>query len=165
MLHLSVPRALAVLVAALALGGCGNSDDDDNETRGSASGDDPHAAERQACVDRINGFRASEGLPALMRWTEQEACTDEQAANDSRSGEAHGAFGRCQEGAQNECPSWGSVEDVIRDCLQSMWDEGPGEPYAEHGHYLNMSNPDYRKVSCGFHETASGKVWAIQNFR
>lgn len=148
--------SLAPLVVA-----CG-SDDDDNA--GNGGGDDAYAADRQACVDRINGFRATLDLAPLKRWTEQEACTDGEAASDSQTGKAHGEFGSCKEGAQNECPGWGSVKDAIENCLQSMWDEGPGEPYSEHGHYINMSNPDYTMVACGFHEAANGKVWAIQNF-
>lgn len=146
----------------MLLSGCGS---DDGAGPNAAAGNDAHASDRQACVDRVNGFRATLGLSPLMRWTEQETCTDAQAKSDSQSGEAHGAFGSCKEGAQNECPGWGSIEDTIHSCLQSMWDEGPGEPYSEHGHYINMSNPDYTKVACGFHETANGKVWAIQNFR
>jgi hypothetical protein len=46
-----------------------------------------------------------------------------------------------------------------------MWDEGPGEPYSEHGHFLNMSSTDSTQVACGFYEAPNGKVWAIQNFR
>ena len=151
-----------VLLACLSLAACGSSDDGNG---GATGGNDAYAADRRACVDRINGFRATLGLPPLKRWTEQEACTDTEATSDSQTDKAHGAFGSCKEGAQNECPGWGSVDETIQGCLQSMWDEGPGEPYSEHGHYINMSNPDYTQVACGFHETADGKVWAIQNFR
>lgn len=151
------------LLAFTALA-CGSADDSKVDGDGPTDGSDTYAADRQACVDRINGFRATLDLPPLARWTEQETCTDTQAASDSQTGQAHGKFGACKEAAQNECPGWGSVGDTIQDCLQSMWDEGPGEPYSEHGHYINMSSSDYTKVACGFHETADGKVWAIQNF-
>jgi hypothetical protein len=67
--------------------------------------------------------------------------------------------------AQNECPGWGSTEQVINGCLQLMWDEGPSEPYSAHGHYINMTNPSYTMVACGFYETASGDVWSVQNFQ
>jgi hypothetical protein len=154
-----LPLALAVLTPS-----CSSSGDDKGDGSGATGGNDAYAADRQACVDRINGFRATVGLPPLSRWAEQEGCTDTEAASDSQTGQAHGKFGACKESAQNECPGWGSVDDTIQDCLQSMWDEGPGEPYSEHGHYINMSSPDYTKVACGFHETANGKVWAIQNF-
>jgi Cysteine-rich secretory protein family len=140
------------------------SSSNDGGSGGSGAANDAYASERQACVDRINGFRATLGLPALARWKDQEGCTDTEAASDSQTGQAHGKFGSCKEGAQNECPGWGSVEQTVQGCLQSMWDEGPGEPYSEHGHYINMSNPDYKQVACGFHETPDGKVWAIQNF-
>ena len=132
---------------------------------GAGPSGDPYAQARQDCVDRINAFRATEGLPPYERWTSAESCIDGQAQSDSISGEAHGAFGDCDENAQNECPGWGSVDDIIQDCLQDMWDEGPGQPFEEHGHYINMSSTDYTMVACGFFETADGDIWAIQNFR
>jgi hypothetical protein len=140
-------------------GGAGNT--------GGGMGNDSVASDaaRQACVDRINGFRATLGLTPLARWTEQESCSDAEAKSDSMTGDAHSAFGRCGEGAQNECPGWGSVDQVVQDCLQDMWDEGPGEPYSDHGHYINMSNPDYERVACGFAKSADGGLWAVQNFR
>lgn len=129
-------------------------------------GSDPFARWRQVCVDKINAFRATEGKPPYERWTDAEACTDAEAKSDSETKKAHGAFGRCAESAQNECPNWGSdVEKIISGCLQSMWNEGPGEPFEAHGHYLNMSSTKYKRVACGFHLTADGKLWAIQNFK
>lgn len=43
-----------------------------------------------------------------------------------------------------------------------MWNEGPGEDFDEHGHYLNMTNDRYSRVACGFHDTGS-EIWAVQN--
>lgn len=118
----------------------------------------------QDCVDRINQFRwECQCLPPLERWADAEACTDEQSGNDQSTGVAHDNFGACGEFAQNTCPNWGSETDVVTGCLQAMWDEGPGEPFEEHGHYINMSNPDYTKVACGFFASEAG-VWANQNF-
>jgi hypothetical protein len=77
----------------------------------------------------------------------------------------HGAFGQCEEHAQNECPGWPSIVDVIEGCLQLMWDEGPGEPYSAHGHYINMTDAAYSEGACGFHTTPEGAVWAVQDFR
>lgn len=153
-----------------------------NGTGGSSSGSggggnvgnsgDPLDQARQACVDRINDFRATLGLPPYQRWVEQEACTDGQAQSDSQTGQAHGAFGDCGENAQNECPGWRSIDQTISGCLQSMWDEGPppttpcrGQCFQDHGHFINMSSERYTQVSCGFFETPEGEVWAIQNFR
>jgi hypothetical protein len=132
---------------------------------GGGATSDPYAQARQDCVDRINAFRATENKPPYERWTSAEACTDGQAQSDSMTGNAHGAFGDCNERAQNECPGWRSVNQIIQGCLQDMWDEGPGEPFSEHGHYINMSNTNYTMVACGFFETSGGQVWAIQNFR
>jgi hypothetical protein len=156
--------ALRAVYVALLMVGC-SSDDGSPGGAGGTGGSDPYAAERQACVDRINGFRATLSLPPLAAWTEQGSCTDGEAKSDSETGNAHGAFGACTERAQNECPGWGSVEQTIQGCLQDMWDEGPGEPYSEHGHFINMSSPDATRVACGFYERPDGKVWAIQNFR
>jgi hypothetical protein len=133
-----------------------------------APGADPYSAARQACVDKINGFRATLGLAALTRWTAQESCADGQATSDSMTGKAHGAFGRCTEGAQDECPGWKTIDSIqapTGSCLDQMWAEGPGSDYATHGHYINMSNPKYTRVACGYYVIPGGKVWAVQDFK
>ncbi len=120
----------------------------------------------QICVDIINQYRASIGRVPLGRWTEMEACAEDQGFADSQSGTPHSAFGQCTEWAQNECPNWpGPPEQMIDNCLAVMWAEGPGEPYSEHGHYINMANPSYTKVACGFAVLPNGRVWAVQDFR
>ena len=127
---------------------------------------DPYAD----CVARINQFRAEcQCLPPLMRWTAAESCADMQAEYDANGAGPHGGFRDhiCSPrgNAQNECPGWGSVGQVISGCLQAMWDEGPGEPFSEHGHYINMSNTSYTRVACGFYTTPGGSLWAVQNFQ
>ena len=118
----------------------------------------------QDCVDRINQLRwECQCLPPLQRWTQQEICSDTQSAADQQSNGAHGNFGQCGENGQNTCPNWGSEADVIGGCLQMMWNEGPGQPFSEHGHYLNMSSTKYSKVACGRASSGSG-VWSNQNF-
>ena len=156
---------LALLLVPLFALSCG--DDDPDKTADGAPRDwtDEYPDERTSCTDRINGFRATLDLPPLDRWRDTEACADAQAEEDSKTGRAHGAFGDCGELAQNECPGWGSLNEIIEGCLQAMWDEGPGEDYNSHGHYINMTNPDYTRVACGFHVTADGQVWAVQDFR
>lgn len=122
---------------------------------------------QQDCVDRINQFRAEcQCLPPLQRWTGGEKCADRMAEADHNSGQAHGAAnqGMCSWGSgQNECPGWGSVDDVIDGCLQMMWDEGPGENFWAHGHYLHMSSLEKTHVACGFFDGPNG-TWAVQNF-
>jgi hypothetical protein len=124
-------------------------------------------SEAVSCVDEINRLRATLNLPALGRWQEAEGCSDAQAQADSSSGKPHGAFGKCQERAQNECPGWpGPPEKMIAPCLSAMWAEGPDtNDGKEHGHYVNMTNNAYTKVACGFAVTPQGKVWAVQNFK
>ena len=123
---------------------------------------------RADCVARINQFRWDcQCLPALERWNEGESCADQHAEYDSTRS-AHSGFRDrvCSPGgwAQNECPGWNSAQHIITGCLQAMWDEGPGEPFSVHGHYINMTNPEYSRVACGFFTTPSGSVWGVQNF-
>jgi hypothetical protein len=49
---------------------------------------------------------------------------------------------------------------MIPQCLDLMWDQGPGE-----GHHDNMASPRFTKVACGFHTLPDGSVWSVQNFR
>lgn len=142
-----------------AAGGSGGS-----AAGGSGGTTDPLDALRDACVARINAFRATEGKAPYARWNEGEACTDQQSQKDSTDG-PHANFGECGEWAQNTCPGWGSTDQVIQGCLQMMWDEGPGEPFSEHGHYINMSSTQYTKVACGFFQMPNGEIWANQNFK
>lgn len=124
----------------------------------------------QDCVNRINQLRMEcQCLPPLARWTEGEACADMHAEYDGMGAGAHGGFRDriCSPGgrAQNECPGYPSMSSIVSTCLQQMWDEGPGEPFSEHGHYINMTNPAHGRVACGFWtDPSTGRVWAVQNF-
>jgi hypothetical protein len=124
----------------------------------------PYSAARQICVDRTNEFRARAGMRPLVRRTQSEPCIDQQAQSDAQTRATHGAFGRCGELAQNECPAWGAApEATATNCLQSMFNEGPGTGSA-HGHYNNMTSGKYASVACGFHVTPEGRTWMIQDF-
>jgi hypothetical protein len=115
----------------------------------------------QTCVDEINRYRATKGLPALARWSDGEACADSQSLKDSQTRRAHGAFGQCREAAQNECPGWdGQPETMIKGCLKMMWNEGPGG-----GHYESMASRRYTSVACGMAVGRNGEIWSVQNFR
>lgn len=129
----------------------------------------------QDCVDRINQFLTQCAcLPALTRRADGEACATQMAEYDAAQNKAHaGSVAKiCQPGgSQNECPNYASNTQVIGLCMQQMWDEGPpptepctGDCYQKHGHFINMTDTSVKKVACGFHTTASGKVWAVQNF-
>ena len=121
---------------------------------------------RQDCVAAINADRATLGLPAYAEWTDAETCTDGQAKADSVSGTPHSAFGMCGESAQDECPGWpGPPDMMIGQCMAQMWAEGPGDDFATHGHFINMSSTAYTMVSCGFFTLADGSVWATQDFK
>ena len=121
------------------------------------------------CVARINQLRwECQCLPPLSRWKGGEPCARKHAKYDSKRG-IHGGFrdGICKPKglAQNECPGWPSGRGIIEGCLQAMWDEGPGKRFSKHGHYVNMSNPSYERVACGFAKSADGDIWSVQNFR
>jgi hypothetical protein len=125
---------------------------------------DPLDALRARCVLRTNEFRARVSLAPLARQPGRDACLDGEAQSDGATHTAHGAFGRCQEGGQNECPGWpGPIEQVIDQCLAQMFAEGPG-PFAGHGHYLNMTDPKFSSVACGFATAPDGKLWLVQDF-
>jgi hypothetical protein len=112
------------------------------------------------CVSKINQLRATKGLSPLARWSATEACADGEAASDGSTKAAHGAFGKCGEVAQNECPGWPApATTTIPKCLQQMWAEGPGG-----GHYDAMTSRLYTKVACGFGTAPDGSIWAVQNF-
>ena len=129
-----------------------------------ANAADPLDAMRARCVQRTNEYRARVGAGAVVRRTDREACGDVQAQGDGQTSTAHGAFGRCQEAAQNECPGWpGPLDQTIDKCLAQMFSEGPG-PFAGHGHYLNMTEPSYRGVACGITTLANGQIWIVQDF-
>jgi hypothetical protein len=126
------------------------------------------------CVARVNQFRACVCLPPLVRWNDGESCADQDAAYDVANG-AHAGFiaGICpvEGSAQDECPGWGSATQVISQCLQQMFAEGPpptatctGACYQMHGHFINMTNPRYTKIACGI-ATVNGKVTAVQDLQ
>lgn len=125
-------------------------------TSGTAGGS---AAE--ICVATINEYRKTKGLAPYARWTDAEACTDGESQSDATTQRGHGAFGKCGEFAQNECPGWpGPAATMIPQCLKAMWGEGPGG-----GHYEAMASTKYTKVACGFGTAANGGIWSAQNFR
>ncbi|MBK9576498.1 MAG: hypothetical protein IPO40_05445 [Fibrobacteres bacterium] len=122
------------------------------------------------CVQTINNYRATLGLAKLAEWTDSAACFSRQATLDDQANKGHANFGMCKEAAQNTCPNWladqavGGVQGAMERCIESMWNEGPGEDYSKHGHYINMTNKSYTKVGCGFH-LQSGSVWINMDFK
>ncbi|MBX3220402.1 MAG: hypothetical protein KF795_07790 [Labilithrix sp.] len=115
----------------------------------------------ELCWSTINEYRKRAGLPLYERWTEAEACSDGEAKSDAETNRPHGAFPRCGELAQNECPGTpGPPEEGIPGCLAMMWAEGPGG-----GHHDNMASTQYTKAACGVFVTSRGAIWSVQNFR
>ena len=173
-MHARSMNVIGSIGLALSLSACGGSDSaaSDGAMNADGSTTGPHdpslddGSVQALCVNTINMYRATLGLPAYARWSDAESCTDGEAESDSMSGKAHGAFGACKEHAQDECPGWPAPpETMIGNCLAQMWAEGPGADFSAHGHYLNMSSTQYTMASCGFHTTGANSVWAVQNFK
>ncbi|MGA2548903.1 MAG: CAP domain-containing protein [Burkholderiaceae bacterium] len=130
----------------------------------------PRAA--QLCVDLINQKRASIGVSPLSRWTEGESRAVQEALEDGRENTPHGAYRRRlasgvrETSAQNECSNDRSqTDEMILSCIASMWAEGPERHDGlTHGHYVNIANPAYTKVACGFALAPNGELWSVQDF-
>ena len=156
-------------LVSVALLSCGSDDPPRGGSSGGASSSSGGTTTSTAggsdaaelCVNIINEHRAEDGLPAYTRWADGEACADTEAESDAETNTPHGAFPRCKELAQNECPGQpGPPEKMIRSCLSAMWAQGPGE-----GHHDMMASTKWKQVACGFHTTAKGAVWSVQNYR
>ncbi|HEX8792842.1 MAG TPA: CAP domain-containing protein [Polyangiaceae bacterium] len=148
--------------------GSGSTSSSGGSSGSSSGGGDPLAAARQQCVQTINSYRATVGSAPLTENTSEESCVDGQAKADEMSMTPHSAFGMCQEFAQNECPGWPGPPTAIMaymmmSCLDQMWAEGP-PPQGQDNHWLNMENPQYTKVACGFFQAPDGSWWATQDF-
>ena len=137
---------------------------------------------RQACLDKINEYRATENLGPLSLAPEaKQTCTDKEAADDLAANKAHGHFGSCEEWAQNSGPnfstSWRKTAIEVSDAyLKMMWedekalvtsgerDPQKSEDYPYIGHYLNMKG-NYKTVACGIALSDDGKKgWFNVNF-
>ena len=119
---------------------------------------------RARCVQRINEYRARVGVAALGQRADKEPCADAQAQSDAQTRRAHGSFGQCRESSQNECPGWPDALEVVVDrCLAMMFAEGPGSG-PEHGHYVNMTDPQLRGAACGVGRGPNGEVWMVHDF-
>ena len=137
---------------------------------------------RQACLDKINEYRATENLAPLTLAPEaKQTCTDKEAADDLAANKAHGHFGDCGEWAQNSGPnfstSWRKTAIEVSDAyLKMMWedekalvtsgerDPKKSEDYPYIGHYLNMKG-NYKTVACGIALSDDGKKgWFNVNF-
>lgn len=125
---------------------------------------------QQACADVVNAYRATLPESPLALWADSAACLARQAWADAAGGVGHAHFGQCGESAQNTCPGWpsGATDSAqistLRRCAQAMWEEGPGADFNRHGHYLNMANPAFSRVGCGYH-LREGRLWINMDFR
>jgi hypothetical protein len=148
---------------------------------------------RDLCVEQINMYRATLPdkmlMPLKRASAEQEECSQRAAKMDGDTMQGHGAFraGLCSAtglAAQNSCPGYpvggfggATIAETFKTCLAQMWAEG--EPpvsrqqcmqdstgcFLMHGHYLNMTEPNYAAVSCSFYKMMDGRsYWMSQDF-
>jgi uncharacterized protein YkwD len=126
-------------------------------------------AELAFCVEETNRYRALKKRPPLTRSDELDAYSAAGARMDHAARRPHHHFntvefkGTFRNFAENELPWWhldpeGSVRDVIRAGLASMWAEGPGG-----GHYDNSVGP-FTEMGCGLWIEGDA-ITVVQNFR
>jgi hypothetical protein len=142
-------------------------------------------APAQLCVDTINGYRATRGLPPYQRWSANEPCVGQEAETDGTMMIAHYSFGHthmCGGYGQDECPYYASNpldSPGITECLALMWAEKDKAecsgcdacdfPYQgctscsfeACGHFLNMKSSAFSMVACGFWTGG----WYAQDFQ
>lgn len=138
---------------------------------------------RDECLKLANEYRASEGVaPLVLADDDVQYCTIQQAAADMAENKAHGHSKMCGIGAQNSGPNFSTswkknATETAKGFIKMMWedekalvtsgerDPNKDEDYQYIGHYLNMRNPDYKKLSCGIALSDDGKKgWFNMNF-
>jgi uncharacterized protein YkwD len=127
-----------------------------------------HDTELALCVSITNTYRASTGRGALTRAARLDTYAAEAARSDASARQAHHYttttnFGNGLVRAENELLWWplstyGTVENVVREGLSTMWKEGPGGT-----HYVNMVG-NYSEIGCGIYVTG-GEATVEQAFR
>ena len=133
---------------------------------------------RDECLRLANEYRATEGVaPLVLADDDVQWCTTQQAIADMEENKAHSHFDMCKIGtygnAQNTghgtINQWKNASDAIQTHIKRMWDEkdliisgerdsNKAEDYQYIGHYLNMRNSKYTKLSCGITISEDG-VW------
>jgi hypothetical protein len=93
-------RLARVVILAVLLSfpyGCGGSSGSDSSSSGGSAGGgggtgegggtpgSSYPAAAEDCVETINQYRASIGLAAYVRWTDAEACADDEARRDAEA--------------------------------------------------------------------------------
>ena len=170
-----------LLVALLALSAACSDDSGVSAVngKGGGTGTEPW---REYCLEKINEYRATEGIKPLQKAdAEKQKCTTNQAAQDLGKNSAHGHFGICGEFAQNSGPNvsmgrYDSYESIVDTYLEMMWNEKKlvesgernpesSEDYPYIGHYLNMKNARAAAVACGIDVSSDGNTgWLNINF-
>ncbi|MBS2018266.1 MAG: CAP domain-containing protein [Deltaproteobacteria bacterium] len=121
---------------------------------------DRFSALRQTCLQQINAIRTKQGVPALTRAADREACVDGQAEKEAKMGPGgtpHGARGACGEGhAQSHADGDGYLPseyaELVTDSVNGWFTEGPGT----YGHYEMLLNPSFTRAACGFYVLQGG---------
>ncbi len=122
-------------------------------------------AELVYCVDEVNRYRASVGLPALSRSPVLEAFAQIGVEHDASIRIPHDYFRQTNGGgvakAETEILWWRGLTTVrvISAGLAQMWAVGPG------GEHYDILVGRYTDVGCGIFVSPSGEVSVSQTFR
>ena len=143
---------------------------------------------RNACVEGINMYRAMlPNLKPLKRATAaQETCSEQGAQMDGDAMSPHmsaraGLCSRMGLFSENTCGGFPggnamAIANSLKLCLQGFWAEGapPGTReacmmdlqgcYEQHGHYINMTDPNIGSVACAYYKTKNGTYWLNHDF-
>ena len=121
------------------------------------------------CLDTINSYRGSKGLPPYAPWPAGEQCAAQQAGSYARGQTPDLQKDAClagQQYGQSTCSSSaGTLQEVVSGCLQSGWNEGPGADFNQHGDYSYMSSRQFTTAACGFARGADGSVQTVQIYK
>lgn len=123
---------------------------------------------RDKFLAKINELRASVKSPPLERWRDGESCADKQSKVDYEKQTTDGPHYSVRHNDwcggvpynQNTFPNGWTLEAVLNQGLQNMWDEP-----RQYGHRDTMENPTYTKVATGFYKAPDGTYWIDMNFK
>jgi uncharacterized protein YkwD len=97
-------------------------------------------AQADACLEKVNQYRAGKGRPALTLKSGQMSCAAQQSANDGPNLKWHGSFGQCSE--MGQCQAAG--QSTCSAAIDAYYSEGPGG-----GHYEIIMDSKYKSMAYG----------------
>merc|ERR1719362_1052089 len=112
-------------------------------------------AEADACLTKVNSYRAGKGKAALTLKSSQNSCAASQSAKDGPNLNWHGHFGDCGEMGQCQAAGQSSCSAAI----DAYYSEGPGG-----GHYEIIMDSRYKSMAYGKCDCSKYNVFWTHNF-